>query len=227
MAALLVLGTAMPSFVLGSSGFGRIMGGGKRPVVIVWDDSYSMAYNAGKTSHFDRSKKLILDYLANAPASDAVAIVRASSGAEPLVGKPWTVMRNLRAAVEGHPGQRRRDRPGAGADESRRHIEGYGKDDQGAHGRPAHGPQPEQPAHGSRGDAGREQLKRAAAAVKEVAALQVVDVGEADQPNKGIVELKTAQARGRRGRSDELEVVAQNRTMWPRWTCPSTCWWTA
>jgi len=217
IAALLVLGAAVAQLFLENSALGRLAGGGERAVIIVWDDSYSMAYqNPGKPSHFERSKKLILDYLANAPSSDAVAVVRASKGAEPLVPKTTTALANVKLAVQDvQVSDAGTDLAGALTkvatilkdeekksevrtvvlltDLSRSSLGGLGS-----------------------GDAAREQLKEAVGKVRDLASLRVVDLGEADQVNMGLVGLRTARPVVVAGNPTELEVVARNGTNLPQ-----------
>jgi len=100
--ALIILAMAVARFFLNNTALGNLLGNGERGIVIVWDDSYSMAYqNPGKVSHFEASRKLLLDYLTTgAGKSDKVAVVRASRGGEPIVPKPTLNHGLIKIAVQ-------------------------------------------------------------------------------------------------------------------------------
>ncbi len=104
--AIMILAAGMARLVVDSSVLGGALGG-QRAVVVVWDDSYSMGYAkpgaadaAGQQgSAFDRSKRLIGDWLAKIDPSDEVMLIRASRGAVAPANKLTLDHATLGAAV--------------------------------------------------------------------------------------------------------------------------------
>ncbi|MCL2645507.1 MAG: BatA domain-containing protein [Phycisphaerales bacterium] len=78
--ALLVLAAAVGQMVLDNTAIGSLFGG-QRAIIVILDDSYSMAYQRpGTASAFERSRKLLKDWLGKLSSSDKVMLIRASRG---------------------------------------------------------------------------------------------------------------------------------------------------
>ncbi len=82
--AILIIAAGIAQMVLQNTVLAAF-GGEQRAVVIIWDDSYSMGYQqeagaGGGMSAFERSRRLIGDYLATLNSGDKVMLIRASTG---------------------------------------------------------------------------------------------------------------------------------------------------
>jgi hypothetical protein len=80
--ALLLLAAGIAQLVAQNTVFGNFASG-QKAYVVVWDDSYSMAFTpAGNTapSAFDKSKRALLDWIPTLGPADKIMVIRASRG---------------------------------------------------------------------------------------------------------------------------------------------------
>lgn len=217
-AALLILAAAIAQFYLQESAIGSILGGGERAFIVIWDDSYSMAYRPpGKPSHFETSRKLLTDWVAGLPSSDKVAVVRASSGSPALIDKPTLdhhAVRQALATQEVSDGAT--DLPAA----FDRTLEAIHEVERTARSKTVllvtDLSRSSMAASDAAGEGGaREAIKRKLAQITRQARFRVVDVGEQDQSNHGITDMKTRRPMVVAGMPTELQVTVQNATETP------------
>jgi hypothetical protein len=90
--ALLLLAAGMAQLVINSNVIAGALGG-QRVVVVVWDDSYSMGYQKpGEVSSFDKSKKLLADWLSGGGdaqplgPTDKVLVIKTSTATAAAAG---------------------------------------------------------------------------------------------------------------------------------------------
>ncbi len=99
IAILLIIAAAIAQFTLNTIN-AAILGGSQRGIIVIWDDSYSMGYHAERSpSAFEKSRKLLADWIAHLPSSDRVALLRASAGGEPLIASPTPELKAVGRAI--------------------------------------------------------------------------------------------------------------------------------
>jgi hypothetical protein len=192
--AILIIAAAIAQLTLNNTA-AAILGGSDRGIVVVWDDSYSMGYHdAQKPSAFEKSRKLLVDWIAHLPSSDKIALVRASSAAEPLVATPTLDHRSVEKAIQNAPlSDGGTDLAGA-LDRAAGIVESL---EQTTHQRQVvlitdctqgsiH------PRGAGDGADAAEAIKKSVEKVKKFAALRVIDMGQAKQYNLGVTRLETA-----------------------------------
>ncbi|MEI7767270.1 MAG: VWA domain-containing protein [Phycisphaerae bacterium] len=223
--ALLALAAAVAQLLLGAAGLAGILGAEQRAVVIVWDDSYSMGFTKpGQPSNFDRSRKVLLDYMDTLGAADRVALLRASRGAEPIIGKATLDHKALRRAIEAQEISDGGTDLSAALDKAAdllAEVKGTTTFRQvlmvtdGS--RSSLGMQNPQTAVAT-----AENLKKAVRKVREVAKLSVLDLGENEQFNVGITALEATRPVAVAGAATELRVVVTNAYDTPQMGIPLT-----
>jgi hypothetical protein len=87
--AILLIAAGIAQLVLQTTAIGSLLGE-QHAVIILWDDSYSMGYQQGAdggrgggngaATAFDRSKRLLTDYITRLKSGDTVLLIRASTG---------------------------------------------------------------------------------------------------------------------------------------------------
>jgi hypothetical protein len=85
--AILLIAAGIAQLVLQTTAIGSLLGE-QHAVIIIWDDSYSMGYQQGAdggrgdgaATAFERSKRLLTDYVTRLKSGDTVMLIRASTG---------------------------------------------------------------------------------------------------------------------------------------------------
>ena len=220
--AILLLAAAVAQFTLSSRVMGNLMGGA-RVAVIVLDDSYSMGFGRGTTSAFDSAKKLATGYLSSLNSGDKVLVIRtseaAAAGSAKLSPDPKSLIPQLAAAQVSDAGTDLTTALSAAAsaikgdvDISRNRTVIVLTDLSNS----------SLPSDKTTAAASREQLQKAAAAVKELATLRIIDLGSPDQLNMGITELKTVRPITVTGKMTDLACTVFNATDRPALDVPLT-----
>jgi len=81
--AILALAFAMP--MLRTTGFGGVLGNARRDVAIIIDGSYSMRYDMGRKTAWDRASEAALALIEGLSEGDRVCIFRATDVVEPVI----------------------------------------------------------------------------------------------------------------------------------------------
>lgn len=83
--AILIIAAGIAQVVLQSTAFGALLGG-RRVSVIIWDDSYSMGFDqgagggdGGAQTAFEKSRRLLSDYVGSLRSDDEVLLIRGST----------------------------------------------------------------------------------------------------------------------------------------------------
>lgn len=217
--ALLVIAAAIAQFFLQNAAMG-MFGGGERLTVVIWDDSYSMAYgNPGQPSNFDKSKKLLADWVKSLGSGDQVAILRASKGGTPVVPKPTLDRRQVQLAIaDVAVSDAGTDLPGTLA----RALDVLEEERRATVRQVLILTDLSRSSLGGRGDEGSQQLKQAVEKLKDKASIRVADCGDNEQANKGIVDIRLTRPVIVAGHPAELEVVVRNGTTVPQSDIPLT-----
>ena len=89
--AILLIAAGVAQLILQSTALGTLLGE-EHAVVILWDDSYSMGYQQDVggplPTAFDKSKRMIAEYISSLKAGDSVLVIRTSTGATGENTKP-------------------------------------------------------------------------------------------------------------------------------------------
>ncbi|HUO10655.1 MAG TPA: BatA domain-containing protein [Phycisphaerae bacterium] len=222
--ALLILAAGMARLVVDSSALGGALSG-QRAVVVVWDDSYSMGYatpgadGSGATA-FDRSKRLIGEWLRGIKPSDEVMIVRGSRGGVKS-GNKMTL-----------------DHAGLAAQVRDAQISDAGTDLAAAFDQAADALKEAESSTRARqvivltdfsrsslepSGGGEERLKAAAAGMMAHATgVRVIDVGDASQENMAVTGLESQRPLAVAGSSSDFRVTVVNATNGPKTDVPLT-----
>jgi hypothetical protein len=192
--AILIIAAAIAQLTLSGTAV-AILGGSDRGIVVIWDDSYAMGYHdAQQPAAFEKSRKLLADWITHLPSSDKVAVLRASAAPEPLVATPTLDHRSVEKAIQNTTlSDGAADLAGA-LDRAAGIVESM---EQTTHQRQVilvtncalgsiH------PRGAGDGADASEAIKKSVEKVKKFAALRVVDMGQAKQYNMGITRLETA-----------------------------------
>lgn len=225
--AILFLAAAIAQFTLSSTAVGGLLGG-SRIVVLVLDDSYSMAYERpGGGSAFERARRLAVEHLAALKSGDKALVIRTSDAASAASAKLTPDPRSLVSLLQG---MRVSDAPTdlttalntaatvikADVDISR-NRQVLVLTDLSASSIPG-----ESRIRSTDQSAGREQLKKAAERVKELATLRVVDLGVDKQFNLAITDLKPVRPIVVAGMMADLSCTVFNGTDLPQIDVPLT-----
>ena len=95
---LLALAFAMP--VLRTSSFGSFLGEAQRDVAIVWDVSYSMTYESGRTRVWDDARSAATGIINSLRKGDRVCIFLAGDDVTPLLAQPTSDLDLARTLVK-------------------------------------------------------------------------------------------------------------------------------
>lgn len=231
--ALLVIAAGIAQLTLTSAVIGNVLGG-QRAVVVVWDDSYSMAWQkgggAGKQSAFERSRKLLGDWLGQVPAGDKVMVIRASRLGPVAGNKPTLDHKGLRAQVEATAVSDAGTDLVAALDQATETLKDIEKTTNSRQvviltdlSRSSLGSGQWSVARGQKGEAGEERLKKSMGALKKVATgVKVVDLGDAGQANMAVVEVRAQRPMVVAGSAAEFKITVLNATDRPQIDVPVT-----
>ena len=196
--ALLVIAAGIAQMILSSTVLGGMLGG-QRVVILVWDDSYSMAYQRpGGPSAFDRSKKLIGDWLGGVTAADKVMIIRASRFGTVAGNKPTLDHKGLQSDVAAATASDAGTDLASALDQAAETLRDLEKSTSARQvvvltdlSRSSITSGQWSVASGQKGEADGEHLKKSVEALKKVATtVRVVDLGSAEQSNTAVVEVR-------------------------------------
>lgn len=214
--ALLVLAAAIAQLTLSSTAIGGMLSG-DRVLVAIWDDSYSMGFARPNTpSAFEKSKKLLTEWVAGLPAGDRVMVIRASTGGQLPGNKPTLDREAIRRAIEASTvsdaGTDLASAFDQGADvlkdleKSTRSRQVVVLTDGSASSLKAQG--------GAKGQAAdSDRLKKSAENLKKLTTgFKIVDVGSSDQMNLAVTDLRPERPVVVAGMTAEFRVMIQNAT---------------
>ncbi len=222
--ALLLIAAGMARLVVDSNVFGGALGG-ERAVIVIWDDSYSMAFQKpGEPSAFDKSKKLLTSWLENGDLSpgDKVMVIHASRNGVRAGNQPTLDRSALLASIRGASVTDAETDLSAAIDQASDTLKGLEASTRtrqvilltnfaNSALRPA----------GVGG--GEEALKKQIAALNSHATnLRVIDVGTADQFNTAITDLRSHRSVVVAGTPSEFLVTAFNASDHPQIDLPVT-----
>ena len=230
--AILMIAAGIAQVVLQSTAFGSILGG-RRVSVIVWDDSYSMGFDqsggggtAGQTA-FEKSRRLLADYVASLRSDDEVLLIRGSTGgvAFDASGKPsadhQAILSQIASAKLSDGGT---DLPGA-FDRARQVLADVEKSARSrqlllisdASNSSIHDPKRGNGADNQIEGAGGDKLKKAAqGAAAHATEFRVVDEGVEGQWNLAVTSLMTHRPMVVAGIASDLELEVFNASDQPR-----------
>jgi len=215
---LLILAAAIAQLTLNHT-VAAILGGSERGLIVLWDDSYSMGYHSGAApSAFEKSRKLLTEWIAHVPASDRVALLHASTTTGAALVTPTLDHRALARTIKEAT------------------LTDAGTDLAGALDRAAALAESVEPTTRQRqvilltdctratlgtgsGDKGQ-ALKKAVEKVKRFATLRVIDVGQPKQFNLGITQLETARPVIVAGHSTDFRISVYNAFDTPQQDIP-------
>ncbi len=95
---LLILAFAMP--ILRTHAFGRFMGTAQRDIAIVWDASFSMAYESSRRNVWEDSRQIVLDLIDGLGTGDRIALFIANEDVTPVIEQPSGDLIQARALVK-------------------------------------------------------------------------------------------------------------------------------
>jgi hypothetical protein len=98
---LLAIALAFAAPVMRAQGWGGALGRARRDVAIVWDASYSMAYNTAQRNVWDTSRDAILAIVSELQPGDRVSLFLAAEQPVPLVEQPSGDINTVLALVKG------------------------------------------------------------------------------------------------------------------------------
>lgn len=99
-AILLLIAMAFALPILRTRSFSGLLGRSNRDVAIVWDVSYSMAYETGPRHIWEESRETVLAILRGLRRGDRVSILLADEDVTPLVGEPTEELDLVAAQVK-------------------------------------------------------------------------------------------------------------------------------
>lgn len=243
--ALLVLAAAIAQFFLGSNVIGSL-GGGERSLVFIWDDAYPMAYRRDpKPSHFETARKILKDYLKTVSYGDKIALlgtaaatpVEASNNATPtetndgLINKLTLDHQAVNRVIDTHQVTDQVANLPLALDHA---IEVLKSTEQTSRSRTVilltdlarsnlrSISNNSTPTGDSSEEATRQLLKRKIETLRTLAEVRIIDVGEADQANRAIVEFAPVRAAVVAGLPLELKLSICNATESPLLDHPIT-----
>ncbi|MDA0323240.1 MAG: BatA domain-containing protein [Verrucomicrobia bacterium] len=85
---MLAIALAFATPIVRTSGFGKFLGRTGRDIAIVWDVSYSLGYQAGRQSVWDKSVDTVAAIVESLGHGDTVTIFLADNDMTPLIGSP-------------------------------------------------------------------------------------------------------------------------------------------
>lgn len=204
-AALIVLAAAIAQFTLRGQTISAFVGATEQTTVLVWDDSYSMQYTPeGAPNHFERSRKVLLDYVDALGPGVRIALIKASRHAAGEVQQATLDRVGIRHAIQDAAvSDDGTDLPGA--------LERAAKILKDA----PTGPRnilviTDAAARSAQSGNEAEQIRKVLADLSPKAALRVMDVGREDQSNIGITSLTLRRPLVTAGVPVELEVNVTN-----------------
>ena len=97
---LIALALAFARPVLRTGALGSLLGAAQRDVAIVWDVSYSMTYDSGRSPVWDQARDTILDILSALDSGDRVCVFLAHEDVTPLIEQPTADLDLVRSLVK-------------------------------------------------------------------------------------------------------------------------------
>lgn len=85
---MVAISLAFASPIIRTSGFGKFLGHAGRDIAIVWDVSYSLGYQAGRKTVWDKSVDTVAAIVESLGHGDTVSIFLADDDMTPLIGNP-------------------------------------------------------------------------------------------------------------------------------------------
>ena len=224
--ALMILAAGMARLVVDSSVLGGALGG-QRAVVVVWDDSYSMGYaKAGgggvgqQGSAFERSKRLIGEWLGKIDPSDEVMLIHASRGAVATGNKLTLDHATLGAAVRTAQVSDAGTDLAAAFDQAADVLKGV---ENSTRARQVIVLTDFSHSSLTGGAAGEERMKKAVSGMMAHATgVYVIDLGAADQTNVAVTDLQSQRPVVVAGAPSDFQVTVLNATDKPQIDLPLT-----
>ena len=221
--ALLILAAGVAQLLLSNAVVGGMLGG-QRAIIVVWDDSYSMAWQKpGTRSAFDRSKRLLGDLLAGLPAGDTAMVIHASRGGPVAGNKPTPDHVTLKAQVDAaQVSDAGTDLAGA-LDQAAGTLKDLENTTSSRQVVVLTDLSRSALAGAQKGEGSGERLKKSVATVQKLAtALRVIDLGSDEQANMGVAEIRAQRPVVVAGTPTEFRITVVNATDHPQIDIPLT-----